>query len=282
MKAARGARGKVRSAAGAATPARNGIPRIPTYIEGLDERVQGGVPAGSVVLMSGVSGTMKSSLSFNILYNEALKGNNGLYLTLEQSNESLVMHLKSLGFDLGRINLVVVSSTAELDSRISELKGKRSTIVLADMSVLRKGVSRRIDIGASSLVSMVRNFVTRLKDAGCCLFVLDSMSAFYIISNFENPRQDLFNFFNFLRDSGVTSFLISEMPLKRDRFGDYEIEEFLADAVIKLDLVERQRKVTREISVVKMRATCCSNDVFSLEFDKGKFRALYGGQPPLI
>lgn len=259
-----------------------GIRRVPTYIEGLDERMQGGVPAGSVILVSGISGTMKSSLSFNILYNEALKGNNGLYLTLEQSNESLILHLKSLGFDFSKVNLVVVSSTTELDSRISELMGKRSTIVLADMSVLRKGVSRRIDIGASSLVSMVRNFVTRLKDAGCGLFVLDSMSAFYIISKFENPRQDLFNFFNFLRDSGITSFLISEMPFKRDRFGDYEIEEFLADGVIKLDLVERQRKVTREISVVKMRATRCSNDVFSLEFDKGRFYALYGGQPPLI
>lgn len=282
MKAARGARGKVRSAAGAAASAKRGMPRIPTYIEGLDERMEGGVPAGSVILMSGVSDTMKSSLSFNILYNEAVRGNNGLYLTLEQSNESLILHLKSLGFDFSKVNLVVVSSTVELDSRISELKSKKSTIVLADMSILRKGASKRIDIGASSLVSMVRNFVTRLKDAGCSLFVLDSMSAFYIISKFESPRQDLFNFFNFLRDSGITSFLISEMPLKRDRFGDYEIEEFLADAVIKLDLVERQRKVTREISVVKMRATRCSNDVFSLEFDKGRFRALYGGQPPLI
>lgn len=258
------------------------VSRVPTYIEGLDERIQGGVPTGSVVLVAGVSGTMKSSLSFNILYNEAIRGNNGLYITLEQSSESLVAHLKSLGFDFGKVNIVVVASNAELDSRISELKGRKSTIILADMSILRKGVSKRIDIDASSLVSMVRNFVTSLKDAGCSLFVLDSMSAFYIISKFDNPRQDLFNFFNFLRDSGITSFLISEMPFKRDRFGDYEVEEFLADSVIKLDLVERQRKVTREISIVKMRATRCSNDVFSLEFNKGKFAALYGGQPPLI
>jgi len=80
----------------------------------------------------------------------------------------------------------------------------------------------------------------------------------------------------------VTSYLISEMPLKKDRYGDYEIEEFLADAVIKIDLVGRQRKVTREINIVKMRSTNCTNDIFSLEFEKGKFKALYGGQTPLI
>ncbi len=259
-----------------------GIQRVPTYVDGLDERMQGGIPAGSVVLVSGVSGTMKSSLTFNILYNEALKGKNGLYITLEQSSESFVTHLKFLGFDLGKVKLVMVSSPVELDSKISQLKSQKSTIVLADMSILRKGISKRVDIGASSLVSMVKNFVGKLKEADGETLVIDSMSAFYIISKFENPRQDLFNFFSFLRDSGITSFLISEMPLKRDKYGDYEVEDFLADGIIKLDLVERQRKVTREISIVKMRATRCTNDVFSLEFEKGRFRALYGGQPPLI
>jgi circadian clock protein KaiC len=260
----------------------SGIPRIKTYIQGLDEGMQGGIPAGSVVLISGVSGTMKSSISFNILFNEALKGNNGLYLTLEQSSESFMMHLRSLGFDLNKVNIVTVSNPVEFDSKIKELKSGKSSIVLADMSLLRKGAVKGAEIGSSTLTAMIKTFVNRLKEANCSLFVLDSMSAFYIISSFEKPRQDLFNFFAFLRDSGITSLLISEMPLKRDRYGDYEIEEFLADGVIKLDLVERQRKVTREISVVKMRATNCINDVFSLEFNKGKFSALYGGQPPLL
>lgn len=265
-----------------AEAAATSIQRVPTYVQGLDERMQGGIPAGSVVLVSGVSGTMKSSLTFNILYNEALKGKNGLYVTLEQSSESFMTHLESLGFDFSKVNLAVVSSTAELDSKLSQLASKKSTIVLADMSIMRKGMNRRIGTEASSLVSMVRNFVTMMKRHNGSIFVLDSLSAFYIMSKFESPRHDLFDFFTFLRDSGITSFLISEMPLKRDRYGDYEIEEFLADGVIKLDLVERQRKVTREISIVKMRATKCSNDVFSLEFDKGRFSALYGGQPPLI
>jgi KaiC/GvpD/RAD55 family RecA-like ATPase len=56
--------------------------RVKTYIKGLDENIEGGIPAGHVVLVSGTAGTMKSSVIFNILYNEALAGKTSLYLSL--------------------------------------------------------------------------------------------------------------------------------------------------------------------------------------------------------
>ena len=52
------------------------ITRIKTYIEGLDEVMQGGMPKGSVVLLSGVSGTMKSSVAFSTLFYNALEKKN--------------------------------------------------------------------------------------------------------------------------------------------------------------------------------------------------------------
>jgi hypothetical protein len=42
------------------------------------------------------------------------------------------------------------------------------------------------------------------------------------------------------------------------------------------------RKVDRNISVVKMRATKVNTDIFTLEFKNGKFGALYGGKTPLV
>ena len=50
------------------------IKRVPLYIEGFDETMQGGIPEGHITLISGSAGTMKSSIVFNTLYNEALKG----------------------------------------------------------------------------------------------------------------------------------------------------------------------------------------------------------------
>ena len=50
-------------------------PRVKTYIQGLDEQMSGGVPKGHVVLISGMPGTMKSSVAFNILYNNGTGSN---------------------------------------------------------------------------------------------------------------------------------------------------------------------------------------------------------------
>ena len=81
---------------------------------------------------------------------------------------------------------------------------------------------------------------------------------------------------------GLTSFFISEMPKDRHKYCEYEIEDYLADGVIEIQLVERNRKVTREISVVKMRATNINVDIFTLQFGRTGFEALYGGKMPII
>ncbi|MFB6196921.1 MAG: RAD55 family ATPase, partial [Halobacteriaceae archaeon] len=90
--------------------------RIKTYINGLDSNIQGGIPAGHVSLISGEAGTMKSSVCFNILYNEALHGTNGLYISLEQSHTSIIKHMRNLGLDLDAINFIVVDDLATLAS----------------------------------------------------------------------------------------------------------------------------------------------------------------------
>src|SRR3970040_2469963 len=74
--------------------------RIRTYVRGLDEQLQGGVPAGHVVLVAGKPGTMKSSFSFNMLYHNAKEdGRGGVYVTLEQNRESLLANMAGLGMD---------------------------------------------------------------------------------------------------------------------------------------------------------------------------------------
>ena len=73
------------------------LDRIPTYISGLDEKMQGGIPKGHIVLIAGVSGSMKSSIGFASLYHAVLEGRtSGIYVTLEQSKESLATHMAGI------------------------------------------------------------------------------------------------------------------------------------------------------------------------------------------
>ena len=52
--------------------------RVKTFIQGFDEALGGGIPRGHVVLMSGSPGTMKTSVTFSILYNNVKAGSKGL------------------------------------------------------------------------------------------------------------------------------------------------------------------------------------------------------------
>ena len=255
------------------------IERIRTYIEGLDDQMQGGIPKNHITLFSGTAGTMKSSLTFNVLYNEILTNKrNGMYLTLEQSSESLLNHMINLDYDLGKINIYVIDNLQELTSVTQTInKSSEGSLIMTDLGAITK-------LGSSGdWLNVIKNTIRKLHETiDLELFVLDSLSALYVVSDFDDPRAELFHMFEFFRDMRITTFLISEMPLTKDKYGEFEIESFLADGVIKLDLAERHRKVSREISIVKMRATKANTDIFTLEFSAGKFRALYGGQPALI
>lgn len=71
------------------TPA-NTKERIRTYISNLDDQMNGGIPKGLVVLLSGNPGTYKSSLAYNILYHNATKkGKKGLYISFHQRAEKV-------------------------------------------------------------------------------------------------------------------------------------------------------------------------------------------------
>ena len=108
------------------------VNRIPTHIEGLDENMQGGIPKKHICIVAGVSGAMKSSLTFSLLYNSVLYGDtSGIYVTLEQGKESLKSHMSNMGMNVE-------------DARV------RNRIAIIDLADLRvqldeQGMSDRVD-----------------------------------------------------------------------------------------------------------------------------------------
>ncbi|MBW3015284.1 hypothetical protein KY330_02580 [Candidatus Woesearchaeota archaeon] len=255
------------------------IARIATNIENFDSQIEGGIPSGFVTLVAGTSGTMKSSLTFNILYNEAVaNGRTCLYMTLEQSSISLLNHVISMGYDLSRVRVITISDIAKIDENIDKISGQGNggTIIFTDVGAVRKELKDLKNVNPDAdWLNVLKNIISKLTDAKVCdLFALDSLSALYSLSEFKQARTKLFYMYEFLRDSGISSFLISEMPLDESRYGEYEVEDFLADAILRVAMRREGRKVKRELNVVKLRATKANMDVFVLDFDKGKFRAL--------
>src|SRR3989304_1528961 len=83
--------------------------RVKTYVEGFDAVLGGGVPRGSIVLIAGAPGPMKTTMAFSILYENVKAGSKALYISLEESQEDLRIAMTALGLtDLDDIELYIL------------------------------------------------------------------------------------------------------------------------------------------------------------------------------
>lgn len=228
--------------------------RIKTFVKGLDDRLEGGVPKNSVVLVAGKAGSMKSSLCFYILYNQAVQeGRRGVYISLEQNRQSLLEHMIGMGMDV-----------SEMDS-----------IIIVDLGKLRKVVEQS-DGATTKKIDWMETLRTQLRSYketfGCSICVIDSLPALYTLGKFENMRGELFHFFESLRDLKMTTFLVSEVTASNEsQFGTYDVESFLSDGIIHLDMEREEKNVNLFMGVVKMRKTVHERGYFPLIFDKDGF-----------
>ncbi|MCK4266098.1 MAG: AAA family ATPase [Thermoplasmata archaeon] len=224
------------------------VKRIKTYVKGLDKEMQGGIPEGSVVLIAGKPGTMKSSLAFNILYHNANKDDkSGVYVTLEQGRESLLANMDGLGMKLG---------------------GLEKEISVLDLGMIRK---KLIQLTNQTWMEVFKMYLKNLKkNMDISLVVIDSLPILEVMARFTSAREELFHFFEWLRDMNITAFLITEMEQDSEKFCNYS-EEFLADGIIHLDMKRDQNMVNLFLGIVKMRQTSHKRAYLPLIFDKDGF-----------
>lgn len=233
---------------------------VKTFVKGFDDEVLGGgIPAGSVVLIRGSSGTMKSSLAFYVLYHNARKGLPGVYLTLEQSAGSLLEHVAGLGLPATEVSESL--PILDLSRGREHLEGLASRI-----AEVRGTAGPRLD-----LLDVLKGKVLELRrSTDARLLAIDSWDALESLLEFEDRRGETFKFFQWLRGTGATSLLVSETYPPTISAG-FE-EEFLADGVVHLTM-ERTGEVSfqRRIQCVKMRSADHRPDAYTLVFDNGRF-----------
>ncbi len=260
------------------------IKRLPLGIKGLDDNMEGGIPVGSNILVCGAAGTMKSSICFNSIYGEAEAGRNVLYISLEQTYVSLLNQMINMGYDFQKIDVTIIGSDPSIiTKKVKQINGsKKGHLILSDLGSLRATIKSK-DSPSNDWWNIISKVVKTLKEeVDITTVVFDSLNSLYVLTDFKDPRNKIFQIFSFFKDLGITTYFISEMPKDASKYSQYEVEDFLADGVIVIQLVERNRKVTREINVAKMRATKVNVDIFSLEYSSKGFQALYGGKMPLL
>ena len=227
--------------------------RIKTYVRGFDDILASGIPEGYVVLVSGAPGTMKSSLAFSILYQNALQeGRKSAYFTLEQSKDITLEHMASLGM---------------ADPKAWE------HLKILDMGSIRKNLNYLQGRGTwLELFKMYCNNVMKVKADRISILVVDSLDVLETMAKMQDPRADLYFLFEWLRDLGPLTFLISEKPVDLGPTSHAPAEAYLADGIVQLEMhPTSDLYVQRRLRVTKMRSTKHDPGAFALSFEDGGF-----------
>ena len=226
--------------------------RFPTFIEGLDETLDGGIPQGHVILVQGPSGSMKSTLAYSILHHNVRAGNaRGLYVSFEQSRPSILFQMKSCGFHTDEVG---------------------ENLAVLDLALIRKSIG---EITGSSWLEVFKMYVKSLRDQiGYDMVVLDSITALSVVSKPKEPRVEVFRLFEWLKEHGFTVFTVAEDVALNAADNWHQDEVILCDGVIRLDMIPiNVVDVKRRLKIPKMRGVKHPLGYFDFEIRGGKFSA---------
>ncbi len=220
--------------------------RLPTGIPGLDPLIQGGIPKGFIVLVSGTTGSGKTTFLLQYCYKGLKRGEKAYFVSFEQRPEDLILTGKSFGMDFERymedgkfkieyyrpIDLVMSEDWKEIIYKIvGEVKHFKPSRVAID--------------GLSVLMSLLK-------------------------SEWER-RRFIMELYLELKHAGATVLITSEIPEgeenKLSRFG---VEEFVVDGIILLYFLRVGGETFGNIEIRKMRLTKHAHGQYPLYFtEKG-------------
>lgn len=219
-----------------------------THMDRLDQILSGGIPVGSVILVNGPAGSMKTTLTYNILHACAVKDRiKGMYFSLEQDRDSLIRQMSRLGMD----------RQLSLDD-----------LIVADMVDLRRSMEGQKGDWRNILMRYVANV---MEENPFQLLALDSLESFMAMSEHTFTRVEIQDLFDTFRSMGLTTLVISETPLQKLEENDH-MELYVADGAIELVMKEvGDSHIQRWLRCVKLRGANIDPRYYCLMHTGGSF-----------
>src|SRR5512137_800197 len=193
------------------------IARVSTGIAGIDKMLGGGFLSGRPYLLSGTSGSGKTTFGIQFLQQGVKLGERSLLVAVDEPPQEIRENVRALGWDVGKIRILDVHPTAKAYSkRVSmvEVAAQKSVSSLMDTSgasakteALKKASP---DLSLQSLQLMLKQ---ELQDANYSRLVIDSLTSIKkLAENADDTDNSIMSLLRFLSESGVTSLVIADVP----------------------------------------------------------------------
>ena len=203
--------------------------RLLTGVEGLDEMMGGGIPAGDSLVLAGPTGTGKTTFAMQFVAAGLSAGERAVIAVFEEHPDKYLERARDFGVDF--------SAAVEKDQ-------------------LRIIYLRPLDLSVDETLEEIRVSVLEL---GATRVVIDSISGFEmaLAPTFrEDFRESLYRLIGALTGLGVTMFSTVEVleSLNGLQLTGYRIS-FLTDIIISQRYVEIEGELRKVLTVVKMRGS---------------------------
>ncbi len=228
------------------------IKRVPTGIKGFDSLVEGGLPRGSIILITGTPGTGKTIFGLQYLYNGATKfKERSLYVNIGIPTKTIIEQASMFGWDVeklintGKLQFLEIP-VKDLDQNISDM-------------IVKKIQSENIDrvvIDSVSILATNAPLFKSLNDVSV-VDIMEKKSIFSppVLGDYTIKRF-VYTFIDSLRRADdCTILIISEASENSEYLSRDTISEFACDGVIIMNYLGIGEVSSRTLTIRKMRST---------------------------
>ena len=211
----------------------SGIPRIDTGVQGLNDILLGGLPAGQMYLLEGTPGTGKTTLALQFIRTAILAGQKALYITLSETKRELESSAKSHGWRVEELSI------AEFVPEEASLTPEQQYTVFHPSEV--------------ELASTIQKLTQLIEKDKPTRLVIDSLSELRLLAaDTMRYRRQLLALKQFFAGRDTTVLLLDDRSAEGS---DMQLRS-IAHGVIRLDKVPRTYGVTRrQIEILKLRGS---------------------------
>ena len=237
------------------TPSLDTTVNSATGIEAFDEILDGGFPKGAVVLLAGSSGSGKSIFSFQWLFEGNKKQENGVYISLTEPLFKIVENLEKM----------------EYYNREAIEQEQLKIIDIRDQF-------RASEYKSEAIIDFIEKVVKETNVKRLCI---DSITAIaYHYNDKSKIRTFIFELGTILATLGCTTILTSEVA-RTNEYSVYDVEEFISDAIIRLDQIKIKDSYQRQLRIVKVRGKKFQSETIPMKITSAGIEVYPKTRPPL-